>query len=76
MINIANKSFFFVSCFFLIFPSTAYAYFDPGTGSMLLQVFAAGFVGVLVFWGYIKNFIRKIISKKDTDQDTDQDTNK
>ena len=41
----------------LVFPSTAHAYLDPGSGSMLAQLAAAGFAGVAVlvrmYWARI-----------------------
>lgn len=36
-------------CLFVTFPSSAQAYFDPGTGSMILQALAAMLVTCLVF---------------------------
>ena len=34
----------------VILAGPAYAYIDPGTGSIILQGLAAGFVSILVFW--------------------------
>ena len=54
----------------ILLPSKAYAYFDPGTGSMILQGLIAGLMGVLftikTYWTRIKNFIfrSKIDEKK------------
>jgi hypothetical protein len=48
---------------FLVSPSTAHAYLDPGTGSYLLQLFLAGLLGgifsIKIFWKKIKNLIFK-----------------
>ena len=49
---------FILACFF---PIQAFAYVDPGSGSLLLQMLIAGAIGALfylrIFWGKIKNFI-------------------
>jgi hypothetical protein len=34
----------------LAFPGLAYAYIDPGTGSLLLQGLIAALVSVMIFW--------------------------
>ena len=45
-----------------------YAYIDPGTGSMMIQVIiavvAAVGVSVGVAWGRIKNIINRVLGKK------------
>lgn len=45
---------------FFIFPCTAHAYLDPGTGSMLLQFLAAGFLALGVFWRRIIGCFNKL----------------
>ena len=56
--------FFFL--FFLI-NTNAYAYLDPGTGSIILQAiigaFAAFFTSIYLFWAKVKNFFKKIFYK-------------
>jgi len=65
----------FVVLSILCIPSKAYAYFDPGTGSMILQSLIAGLMGVLftikIYWTRIKNFLfrLKIDQKKKPDRD-------
>ena len=53
------------------YTSPAYAYLDPGTGSMLLQGLIAGlavFISVLsIYWQKVKSFF----VKKELDTDTD-----
>ena len=55
--------------FFLFFlvSTKAYAYLDPGTGSIILQAiigaFAAFFTSMYLFWAKVKNFFRKIFYK-------------
>lgn len=62
-------------CFFKIYvqillvmlfvvPSSAHAYLDPGTSSMILQVLAAGLVSVLAFYSKIKRAIMSFFKKK------------
>ena len=42
-------------------PSTSYAYFDPGSGVVMLQVLIAACLGVLFrFRGWINFLLRKI----------------
>lgn len=49
--------------YLLIVSQEAYAYFDPGTGSMLIQVLIALFGGIILFFKQIsftaKNFLAK-----------------
>lgn len=46
----------------------AHAYIDPGTGSYLLQLMAAGLFGlaftIKIFWRKIKTFVLKMFRKK------------
>ncbi|MFQ5964294.1 MAG: hypothetical protein ACE5KZ_08430 [Candidatus Scalinduaceae bacterium] len=45
---------FFIFCILLLWPNPVYAYLDPGSGSMILQILLAGFAGLAVilklFW--------------------------
>lgn len=54
--------------FYLIFTDKAYAYIDPGAGSVIFQiilvVIVSGLYFVKQFFGKIKNFFRRLISKK------------
>lgn len=53
-----------LSCIVLIgFPSTAHAYLDPGTGSILLQALAAGFIAATAFWRRILRGIKNLFHK-------------
>ena len=49
----------------LVTARQAWAYFDPGAGSMLLQALAAGMIGVAVFWKRIKNMLSSLFGSKD-----------
>jgi len=54
--------------FSLVFPSTSYAYLDPGSGSFLLQMIIAGLIAasfaIKTFWRNIKNFFTNLFKKK------------
>jgi hypothetical protein len=47
----------------LLLPSTAQAYIDPGTGSLLVQVLVAAAMGILMavkmYWARIKSFFSR-----------------
>jgi hypothetical protein len=44
-------------------PTVAFAYFDPGTGSLLIQAAIGGIAAITVFWGNLKNYARALFSK-------------
>jgi energy-coupling factor transporter transmembrane protein EcfT len=58
--------------FLLLFSQAAYAYLDPGTGSYILQLIIAAFVGVSfaakVYWKKITNFLSSRLSKQNKDE--------
>ena len=57
----------FAVMFFLVPLASAFAYVDPGTGSMIIQVVIAALVGGAAFIGA---FWRKLFRKRrDTDDD-------
>lgn len=60
-----NKIIFFL--YFFLFTSSAYAYLDPGTGSIILQAivgaFAAFFSTLYIFWEKVKIFFKKVFKK-------------
>ena len=49
----------------------AQAYFDPGTGSMVLQLLMASVLGFIftlkTYWGKLKSSIKNLIGKKSAD---------
>ena len=51
----------------LFVPTDASAYIDPGTGSYILQIIAAGILGGLfaikMFWFQVKDFFRRLFSR-------------
>ena len=52
----------------ICFPQSGFCYIDPGTGSFVLQMIAAAFLGALVmikiFWNKIKIFFLNLFGKK------------
>jgi hypothetical protein len=44
-------------------PTVAFAYFDPGTGSLLIQAAIGGIAAITVFWGNLKTYARALFSK-------------
>ena len=60
-----NNTIFFL--FFFLFTSSAYAYLDPGTGSIILQAIVGAFAAFLstlyIFWEKVKIFFRKVFKK-------------
>jgi len=65
-------AFFFVLA---IFPPSAHAYIDPGTGSYILQIviagIAAGAFAIKILW----RRIRALFSSNKTQEDSDQELN-
>ena len=64
-----KKIFNLLLIFNIFIINNAYAYLDPGTGSIILQAIlgaiAAGFSYCVFYWNKIKNFFKKNNSKKD-----------
>ena len=54
-------------------PIEAQAYFDPGTGSQLLQLLLASILGALftikMYWKKFKGFFKNILFRKDQKKD-------
>ena len=66
-----NKFLIIVFCFFT--PTYAYAYLDPGTGSIIIQAILAFFAAIgatcSLYWLKIKNFFKKKdIEKENIDE--------
>ena len=62
-----------IAFFFIV--TNAYAYLDPGTGSVILQAIigflAALSAGFLYYWTKVKNFFLKLFKKNNNDKKTD-----
>ena len=60
-----NNILFFL--YFFLFTSSAHAYLDPGTGSIILQAIVGAFAAFLstlyIFWEKVKIFFRKVFKK-------------
>lgn len=58
----------FVTFFYIIMTSNAFAYLDPGTGGIIIQAIlaflAAIFAYTTFFWNKVKSFFSKILKKK------------
>ena len=57
-----------VAILFLISTAPAYAYSDPGSGLLLLQLLGSACVGVLFYFSKIKNWLLYKLGKKKHDQ--------
>jgi len=57
-------------------PSFAYAYLDPGTGSIILQaiigLIAAGLTAVSIYWEKFKSIISKVFMRDKKDENKDK----
>jgi hydrogenase-4 membrane subunit HyfE len=60
---------FFSVLYIVLFPPSAHAYLDPGTGSYILQivaaVFFAGLFLIKTWWTQIKGFLGRFANKKE-----------
>lgn len=71
----------FLAMFFA--PAPALAYFDPGTGSLLIQALVGSVAFLAMFWRQLKAYVSRIFSwnthnsssgKRDTPSDEYRDT--
>ena len=65
------KNFIFIISIFFVFDllySNAYAYIDPGTGSIILQALigalAAAGAAISIYWSKVKSFFQKKKNEK------------
>lgn len=62
------KKLFCIVSLITLSSNPAYAYLDPGTGSMILNLIVGAAAGALtfasVFWQKIKNFFKKVFKKE------------
>ena len=61
-------------CLFIICTMNVHAYFDPGVGSMMIQILAAAALSIGVGWRFIVSFVRKKLFKKDIKKIEDNDS--
>jgi hypothetical protein len=73
--NVKLLIFTLVAAWFLFAPR-AHAYLDPGTGSFLIQMMIAGFVGAVfalkVFWKNVKDFVGGLVGRRPSDPQDDE----
>jgi len=62
-----------VSLLYLLFPQTAHAYLDPGTGSFIIQMVIAALLGASVtlkiYWSRVKTFFAGHFSRRQSNDD-------
>ena len=70
-ISVSNLKFLCLIIGLISYTSPAYAYLDPGTGSLLFQGLIAGLATIIsvlsIYWQKVKSFF----VKKELDTDTD-----
>ena len=63
-------------CVLVLFPPSAHAYIDPGTGSYILQIaiagIAAGAIAIKMFWRKIRALFSSNRAQDNSDQDPDE----
>jgi len=53
--------------YFSVLPSQAFAYFDPGTGSLIIQALIGGLAAVTLFWGRVKLYVTSFFKSSASD---------
>ena len=70
-----NKKLLYLIILFFINPSIAYAYLDPGTGSIILQALVSIIAAIAAFFSLarfkLKEFFKSLFKKKTDDTDKD-----
>ena len=63
-----KKYLFYIFTLYILLNTDAYAYLDPGSGSMILQAIlgfiAAALATVSYYWEKVKTFLSKLFTKK------------
>ncbi len=78
--NLLNKTpYIILLAISLVHAPSVHAYLDPGTGSMIVQMFLAAIAGVLVtinlWWHKIKSFFSSIFSRSEKGTNGTSDNN-
>ena len=72
--SVSNLKFLFLIFGLISYTSPAFAYLDPGTGSMLVQGLIGGVAVVMsflsIYWQKVKAFFGKEEAEADTGKDT------
>ena len=70
--SISNLNFLIIFFGLISYTSPAYAYLDPGTGSVLIQGLIGGIAVVMsfisIYWQKVKEFFGKEEANKDADK--------
>ena len=68
-----KRIFILAFLYIVTFPNYAYAYLDPGTGSIILQAIigflAASVTAISIYWSKFKSLISKIFNRKEKEKD-------
>jgi hypothetical protein len=70
--SILNLKFLFLIVGLISYTSPAYAYLEPGTGSMLLQGIIAGFSMIVAFLSIYWQKVKAFFVKEESDIDKDK----
>ena len=66
-----------VVAIYMISISPAYAYLDPGTGSLIIQMAIAGLLGFIytlkIYWSNFKTFINRMLGREVTEEANDEE---
>ena len=68
--SVSNLKFLFLIISLISYTSPAYAYLDPGTGSMLLQGLIGGIAAAIAFLSIYWQKVKAFFSKEEADTDT------
>ena len=60
---------FLVFCIYFASTVNAYAYLDPGTGSIIISAIIAGIVTIKTYWNNLIQKLKKMFSKKKINKD-------
>ena len=63
------RKFYIIVSLYFCFTSNAYAYLDPGTGSVILSAIIAGIVAIKTYWFLIINKIKNFFKRKFTKEE-------
>ena len=68
--SVSNLKFLFLIFSLIAYTSPAYAYLEPGTGSMLVQGLIGGIAVVMSFLSIYWQKVKAFFSKEEADTDT------
>ena len=68
--SVSNLKFLFLIFGLISYTSPAYAYLDPGTGSMLLQGLIGGIAAAIAFLSIYWQKVKAFFGKKETNKST------